>query len=503
MAKDQSMSVLNGSVELNNEDSGLCSSSSASNEARLPSENAYASHHISDLTPLRGNYTGISPSNSSSAPGTFALPSSLTTTSSSPSNHPSPQNRFCQSGPSGSHYESPGTYQPHELVQSVNPKDSSQWKTKRKRGRPPKAKAVDNSNQISSRKRQWHQAPVPLDISPVLSQSSTTTSSPFTGGLKIRLRRDLSVEEPVCGKRGRARKSNKKSVFRIVESWCDADAPGGLAAKTISASPMSTNQIPGGFRIGDVVWAKIAGYPHWPSRISALYARTPHQLAQVNPECATSSDSLAVTATPSDPSLAAGFTAKVEWFAWDQCSYLSCAKLFPFTEYFSKLYSPRTRVKNYAEAINMAKKVVEASFPPPPPIPEPRNDASLSLSLPSSADIPCPPDLQVAFISPTQSKQSAIPELPLDLHLPDPTIPPVGNDPINLSDGGNFPFLNIAGNPGEFDQVPEPCWDPLPQLDVSGLNDFISGVPTFSDDEGESSEALANQLKTELGSIEL
>ncbi|VDL16886.1 unnamed protein product [Hymenolepis diminuta] len=506
MAKDQSMNVVNGSVELNNEDSGLCSGSSASNEARVPSENVYTSHQVSDLTPLRGNYIGISPSNSSSAPGTFALPSSLTTTSSSPSNHPSPQNRFGQNIPPGSHCESPSTsYQTHESVHSFNSKESSQSKTRRRRGRPPKTKIYGNGYEVSSKKRQWQQTPIPLDVNPVPPHPSTSTSSLFTGGLKIRLRRDLSVEEPVCGKRGRSRKSNKKSVqvFRIVESWCDADAPGGLAAKTTSASPISTNQIPGGFRIGDVVWAKIAGYPHWPSRISALYARTPHQLAQVNPECAKNTDSLAVSATPSDPSLAAGFTAKVEWFAWDQCSYLSCAKLFPFTEYFSKLYSPRTRVKNYAEAINMAKQVVEANSLPPPPIPEPRSDVPLSLSLPTSTDVPCPTDLQITFNSLTEPKQPTLPELPLDLHLQDPTIPPAGNDPVGLPDGGNFPFLSIAGNPGEFGQVPEPCWDPLPQLDISGLNDFTSGVPTFSDDEGESSEALANQLKTELGSIKI
>lgn len=508
MAKDQTMNIATSSSVMSNDDSGLCSGSSASNETRMPSEHVFTSHQISDLTVLRSSYNGISPSNSSSAPGTFALPSSLTTTSSSPSNHPSPQNRFGGTVTGGSHCESPGAlYQPPESSHSKNSKGSSQPKAKRRRGRPPKTKSDDKGSQDYqlSRKRQWSQVPSSLENYPV-PQPSSSGSSFFTGGLKIRLRRDVSVDEPICSKKYRSRKSNQKSVqvFRIVESWCDADAPGGLVTRNAAASPVSTNQVPGGFRIGDVVWAKIAGYPHWPSRISALYARTPHQLAQVNPENA-SSDSLAVSATPADPTLAAGFTAKVEWFAWDQCSYLSCAKLFPFVEYFSKLYSPRTRVKNYAEAITMAKQVVEASSTPSQSISEPQREIERK---PSSTDaehlhlgMSCPSNLHFAFNSLNDSKQPYIicPELPLGLNLPDPTIS-VGNAPVE-SGGGNFPFLNLTANPGEFGQVPEQGWEPLPQLDVSGLNDFISGIPTFSDGEEDSSEALASQLKSELGSI--
>ncbi|KAM7537521.1 hypothetical protein Aperf_G00000069490 [Anoplocephala perfoliata] len=508
MAKDQTVNITNSSSVMGNDDSGLCSGSSASNEARTSSEHVFPSHQISDLAVLRSSYNGISPSNSSSAPGTFARPSSLTTTSSSPSNHPSPQNRFGSTITGSSHCESLGTlYQPRESSHFKNSKASPQPKARRRRGRPPKTKSDDKGPQDYqvSRKRRWTQMSAPPENYSV-PQPSTSNSSVFTGGLKIRLRRDVSFDEPICGRKYRSRKSSQKSVqvFRIVESWCDADAPGGLANRNTAASPMSTNQIPGGFHIGDVVWAKIAGYPHWPSRISALYARTPHQLTQVNPENA-NSDSLAVSATPADPTLAAGFTAKVEWFAWDQCSYLSCAKLFPFVEYFSKLYSPRTRVKNYAEAITMAKQVVEASSIPSQSNPEPQRETEGELSSAntghSHSGMPCPSDLHFVFNPPNEPKQSNIicPELPLDLNLPDPTIP-IGNASVE-PDGGSFPFLSLTSNPSEFGQVPEQGWEPLPQLDVSGLNDFISGIPTFSDGEEDSSEALASQLKSELGSI--
>ncbi|KAL5964758.1 PWWP domain-containing protein 2A [Taenia solium] len=512
MAKDHSLDILGSTSAMNNECPYLCSGSRLSNESRTTSEHVFASQQVAELTPLRNSYNGISPSNSSSAPGTVAMPSSLTNTSSSPSNHPSPQSRFGVSNISGSHYESPIASYPHQgALVSTHCMDSSEFKPKRKRGRPPKTKSddVDAHTCPVSRKRQSR-----LDSKARESCSvpQPSTSSAFlTGGLKIRLRRDVSVDEPICGKKFRSRKSNQKSVqvFRIVESWCDADAPGGLAAKSNAVSPMSTNQTSGGFRVGDVVWAKLAGYPYWPSRISALYARTPHQLAQVSPENA-NSDSLAVSATPADPALAPGFTAKVEWFAWNQCSYLSCAKLFPFMEYFAKLYSPRTRVKNYAEAVNMAKLVVEGGSNETRLISEPQSDiekgSSASLSLSNNtehgrSDLSCPPDLHFAFNPLNEPKQSDVlrlPDLRLAFNPVNPQLPVGCQAPM---ENGHFSFLNLGANSGDFCQAPDQCWGPLPQLDVSGLNEFNSGVPTFSEDEDETSESLANQLKSELGSI--
>ncbi|VDM16735.1 unnamed protein product [Hydatigera taeniaeformis] len=512
MAKDNSLNILDSTSTMNDECLHFCSGSRPNNESRTTSEHVFSSHQVAELTPLRNGYNGVSPSNSSSAPGTIAMPSSLTNTSSSPSNHPSPQNRFGVSNVAGPHYESPVVSYPQKGgSHATHCIDSSEWKPKRKRGRPPKTKSdnVDVHTHPVSRKRQSR---LDSKVRENCSMPQPSTSSAFlTGGLKIRLRRDVSVDEPICGKKFRSRKSNQKSVqvFRIVESWCDADAPGGLAAKSNAVSPMSTNQTSGGFRVGDVVWAKLAGYPYWPSRISALYARTPHQLAQVSPENA-NSDSLAVSATPADPALAPGFTAKVEWFAWNQCSYLSCAKLFPFMEYFAKLYTPRTRVKNYAEAVNMAKLVVEGGSNGTQLTSETQSDmekgSSASLSLSNNtehgrSDLSCPPDLHFAFSPlsvPKYSDGLCLPDLRLAFNPTNPQFPVSNQGP---TENGHFSFLNLEVNSGDFSQVPEQCWGPLPQLDVSGLNEFNSGVPTFSEDEDEGNESLANQLKSELGSI--
>lgn len=504
MAKDQSMNVVNSISEVNTEESSVCSMSFANSESHLTSEHGFAPHPLSELTPLRSSCNGMSPSNSSSAPGTVAMPSSFTNTSSSPSNHPSPQNRSGVNAIS-SHYESPVISYPSQLVAG----DSYNLKPKRKRGRPPKTKPDETrvSNPLINRK---HQSQVNVIASGDCSVPKARTCSGFlTGGLKIRLRRDVSVEEPACGKKYRSRKSTHKSaqVFRIVESWCDADAPGRFAAKPSATSPMSTNQTSQGLRVGDVVWAKLAGYPYWPSRISALYERTPHQLAQVNID-SVNNDAFAVFAGPVDPALATGFTAKVEWFAWNQCSYVSYAKLFPFVEYFTKLYNPRTRVKNYAEAVSMARRVVEVGLD------ETQLSSSCNDSVKESSStqplstyvehdhstIPCPSDFPLPSIPNDKSRQSnAYFDLRPSFNSTDPSFSTGGDQ--TMGENCHSPFLDLRVNPGEFDQIPEPCWGPLPQLDVSGLKDFVSGVPTFSEDDEESSESLANQLKSGLGSI--
>ncbi|VDD80835.1 unnamed protein product [Mesocestoides corti] len=520
MAKDQSMNLANSTAEVNSEDPNVCSGPPSNQNFVLLSENRFNSQQIAGLTPLRTSCHGISPSNSSSAPGTVAMPSSLTNTSSSPSNHPSPQNRLATNAVGALNCDSPVvTHQSRDAGHARSYAGTPDLKHRRKRGRPPKARSGDTiALTPSSRRKRQPKSVVPPNASmhgncPDPQPNSNTTFVP--GGLKIRLRRDVSMDEPLCGKKFRSRKSSQKSVgiFRIVESWCDADAPGGLAAKSSAISPTSSIQTSGSFRVGDVVWAKLAGYPYWPSRISALYARTPHQLTQVSPENA-NGDSLAVSATPADPSLAPGFTAKVEWFAWHQFSYLSCAKLFPFLEYFDKLYSPRTRVKNYAEAVTMAKKVITGgnSAPPQPAVLEGEiqtNFPSTSLTLPSDNEIKqpdssCPLDFHLTLADSNEQKPTDA-SCPLDLRLafPPPSLHfPVSSDPV-CPESGQFSLLNLNTSAGDFYQLPDQRWAPLPQLDVSGLNDINSSVPTFSEDEDEPNESFAKRLKSQLGSIEI
>ncbi len=491
MAKDQSMSLVSSNPELTQNSSGPCSEVPGPEGLHMQTDSAYATQQMAELTPLRNGYHGISPSTSSSAPNTVALPSSLTTTSSSPSNHPSPQNRSATNAYGVSQYESPEvsdqpSNQSHSSVLSVS------QKLKPKRGRPPKPKTDSVTPQKTPARRKRQPKPKPASVEP---PPPVMDASPFQfgGGLKMRFRRDLSVEDPLVGKKSRKRKSNQNSgpVFRIVEAWCDADAPGGHAVKTSAPSPSSSSLVSGSFRIGDVVWAKIAGYPYWPSRISALWDLTPQQLAQVNPE-----NEKSVAATPADPSLAHGFTAKVEWFAWNQVSFLSCAKLFSFQKHFEKLHNPRTRVKGYNEAVEMAKNIISGethsptipSAQCPDIVPAPQTDF---FSVPQEIeqkrpDGSCPLDLSLGLLAPANSSLSS-------------NVPP-----FSQSDGDQFSLLNSNLNPADFLQgssLVDPGWAPLPQLDVSGLNDINSGVPTFSEDEDDENESFANQLKSTLGSI--
>ncbi|CAH8510761.1 unnamed protein product [Heterobilharzia americana] len=385
---------------------------------------------------------------------------------------------------------------------------------------------------------------------PQHSQSLPSSSAFVSGGLKIRLRRDAALDFNV-GKGKRTKSKTTPATFRIVESWCDADAPGGdFTRRARGANGSSTSPtfslVSGGLRVGDIVWAKLAGYPYWPSQVNAIWARTAHQLSQAtlfptSQSLDSNASSLAVLATPPDPSLAAGYTARVDWLAWDQCSYLSCAKLYPFKESFDKLYNPRTRVKGYAEAVRLAKQIVNGIYIPNEgmdsqlPNMSPQNKLHLSLS----GQISAPPSTDSQWSSMTTLSSSL--ELPttstnhqnsheLDRHalpLPSDSVPDtcmssqLNSAPASVSNvyssgggggGGMFSttdaFSTHSNNScfGLADknmELPElgniAMWAPLPQLDVSGLGVFH--VPTFSEDEEEEfDQSIVNQLHLDFGS---
>ncbi|KAK4471171.1 hypothetical protein MN116_005564 [Schistosoma mekongi] len=379
---------------------------------------------------------------------------------------------------------------------------------------------------------------------PMYSKSLPSSSAFVSGGLKIRLRRDAALDFTI-GK-GKRAKSKTTATFRIVESWCDADAPGGdftrrATAATGSSTSPTFSLVSGGLRVGDIVWAKLAGYPYWPSQVNAIWARTAHQLSQAtllptSQSLDSNSSSLAVLATPSDPSLAAGYTARVDWLAWDQCSYLSCAKLYPFKESFDKLYNPRTRVKGYAEAVRLAKQIVNGTY-----IPNESLDSQLSGMSPQnkshsslSGQISAPPSTDSQWSSMTtlsSSQELPIPgtnnqtsrelvdkntiplpsEFPPDAYISsqlDPSPHLASN--LYLSEGvmrtadtfsttSNNSCLLIGDKSLELPELDNiAMWAPLPQLDVSGLGVFH--VPTFSEDEEELDQSIVNQLHLDFGS---
>ncbi|CAH8531900.1 unnamed protein product [Schistosoma margrebowiei] len=405
--------------------------------------------------------------------------------------------------------------------------------------------STDNHLSLSPSLTMTQQISQESPIQAPMYSKGLTSSSFVSGGLKIRLRRDAAIDFNI-GKGKRAKSKTAPATFRIVESWCDADAPGGdftrrARAVTSNSTSPTFSLVSGGLRVGDIVWAKLAGYPYWPSQINAIWARTAHQLSQAtllptSQSLDGNASSLAVLATPSDPSLAAGYTARVDWLAWDQCSYLSCAKLYPFKESFDKLYNPRTRVKGYAEAVRLAKQIVNGTY-----IPNENLDSQLSCMSPQNkshsslcGQISAPPSTDSQWSSMTTLSSSL--EIPTtgtsnqtsrelrDKHTillpselpPDPYISsqlsPSPHSITNLCSGeglvrtsdafsstSNNSCLLIGDKSLELPELDNMAmWAPLPQLDVSGLGVFH--VPTFSEDEEELDQSIVNQLHLDFGS---
>ncbi|CAH8479532.1 unnamed protein product [Dicrocoelium dendriticum] len=393
-------------------------------------------------------------------------------------------------------------------------------------GQPPVSDSASGSPQSDSSSHNDPNSPRSTVHTTVNQSKTINCELPIvSGGLKIRLRRD-SAPSDVSSKRNKRCRSKTDISFRIVESWCDTDAPGGdysrraRAAVSSSSSPSFT-PLNGSIRVGDIVWAKLAGYPYWPSRVSAIWARTAHQLSQaiLFPSQQLDASSLSVLATPSDPALAAGYTAKVDWLAWDQCSYLSCAKLYPFKETYDKMYNPRTRVKGYAEAVRLAKRFASESQPAldsteshlvemSPSI----KPGSAHVSAPPSADsqwstantLTCSTEPPSSFVSnppsrdtiekdmsvasdpasaPTTQVEEKDPFLECRSHSPEPA--------STLGPESETFDLSVVGDPSN--------WAPLPQLDVAGLGDFVTHIPTFSEDEDEI-ESVTSQLRIDFGS---
>ncbi|KAL7063920.1 hypothetical protein AAHC03_05448 [Spirometra sp. Aus1] len=531
-------------------------------------------HTFGSLTPVRNFYSACSPSTSSSAPGTVVMPSSLTNTSSSPSNHTPPHSRT-ESGVifNGTPCTSPTVeslttlahpvigdsthpYKADFTAPPTLPSDTAPQKLSKARARATAPKSKVTKKRVKAEKvglLPFNESRLGLAGGPVNDKAAVANRhtlpassslqidtdsvdkslNPVIGGLKIRLRRDTTINEPLCGgKRSRLRKTGTKStsVFRIVESWCDADAPGGefshrvLTAKSSTTSP-SVNLLAGGFRVGDIVWAKLAGYPYWPSRISALWARTAHQLAEASllPQTLDPS-SLSVLATPADPSLAPGFIAKVDWLACEQCSYLSCSKLFPFLEFYCKLYNPRTRVKGYTDAVRMAKSILNSTN---------GDNIAVDGTSRSSQDESAGTPLQVAALpsAPVSSQSFDFTQSPFNQRLisngDSHEIPDfLNSNPLDLSlnfrsssahfnSKGSDPadnqlsprLLNLSHNAAEpyqdtsLPDLGNNVWTPLPQLDIAGFGDIISHVPTFSEDEDDAESSVANQLKIQLSPV--
>lgn len=103
------------------------------------------------------------------------------------------------------------------------------------------------------------------------------------------------------------------------------------------------------FAVNDIVWAKISGYPFWPSKILSINrSQKSAQQTNNNNNCKSAIND--------------EFIACVEWLAYDQISYVNCANLSHFNVDFDNKYSTKIKNKKYFEAVTEAKQLTEENL---------------------------------------------------------------------------------------------------------------------------------------------
>ncbi|KAF5398797.1 PWWP domain-containing protein 2A [Paragonimus heterotremus] len=105
------------------------------------------------------------------------------------------------------------------------------------------------------------------------------------------------------------------------------------------------------FRVGDLVWSKLSGWPSWPAQITSI-----HRIASDELECGDESDTPNGTQLKSSPVPASkrpSYTACLHWFAWHQVSYIHCDKLFHFLQHYKRFDNKKKR-GIFRQAVNEA-----------------------------------------------------------------------------------------------------------------------------------------------------
>ncbi|VDL20439.1 unnamed protein product [Hymenolepis diminuta] len=100
---------------------------------------------------------------------------------------------------------------------------------------------------------------------------------------------------------------------------------------------VETHQVPSSsitFRIGDVVWGKLSGWPWWPARITRLCLRPPYACI-----------------------------AQITWFGTNETNELSCEKILPFLANYQKKLDKRKykqgKQNSYKKAIDAAMALAQ------------------------------------------------------------------------------------------------------------------------------------------------
>ncbi|VDD83217.1 unnamed protein product [Mesocestoides corti] len=180
------------------------------------------------------------------------------------------------------------------------------------------------------------------------------------------------------------------------------------------------------FRVGDVVWCKLAGWPWWPARITSLRR--------------------------SDASC----DACVRWFAWDQVSYFPCDKLLPFLAYYDRKVDKR-RVKKrgaYKQAVEDAREAAQERAAQPPPSDEDVSGDEEGASSDATAKSSAP--LKVPRKARPKSARSEVAEAPESQKTPTPTnglpaAPPSDESESEFDGGGPLVIDPAATGPKTLD----------------------------------------------------
>ncbi|KAA3678737.1 uncharacterized protein DEA37_0007139 [Paragonimus westermani] len=106
------------------------------------------------------------------------------------------------------------------------------------------------------------------------------------------------------------------------------------------------------FRVGDLVWSKLSGWPSWPAQITSI-----HRIASDELECDgeddTPNDIQPKPSSPVPASKRPSYTACLHWFAWHQVSYIHCDKLFHFLQHYKRFDNKKKR-GIFRQAVNEA-----------------------------------------------------------------------------------------------------------------------------------------------------
>ncbi|KAF7255453.1 hypothetical protein EG68_07476 [Paragonimus skrjabini miyazakii] len=118
------------------------------------------------------------------------------------------------------------------------------------------------------------------------------------------------------------------------------------------------------FRVGDLVWSKLSGWPSWPAQITSIHRITSDEL-----ECDGESDmpngTQLKSSSPVPASKRPSYTACLHWFAWHQVSYIHCDKLFHFLQHYKRFDNKKKR-GIFRQAVNEALQKSKEKLAAPP-----------------------------------------------------------------------------------------------------------------------------------------